>query len=155
MDEVWVRCGWCVVWVGVGVGVYMRTTHALDDWFTTTSPAPVANPVEPVDPVESVEPVEPSDPDQAMEHYSNRSVAATLEAEAAGVGERPLTEGGRGSSERLNTAVQESGSRSNRTQSNLVVSFRTTQCRTDVFISLTAVLYCSLSCTVDSVTPYS
>ena len=92
------------------------------------------------------------DRNELPEQYANSSAAAAeLEVEGNGELQRPRTEGGRGSEERLNTAIQESNGSSNCSQSNLVVSVRSAQCRANVFMSLSVAPHSLLPCTADSI----
>ena len=93
----------------------------------------------------------PEEQDQLVEQYSNSNAAASDAFEEDPAGLRPRTEGGGDSEEDLDTAVEESSSRLNRAQSDLVVSSRSTECRTRVFILALVELYMAvlLSCAVD------
>lgn len=91
--------------------------------------------------VEELESDGPEEQDQSMEHYSYSSGAASDAFEEEEDSARPRPPGGRDSEENLNTAVEESSSRSNTAQSDLVVSSRSTECRTRVFIVALVLLY--------------
>ena len=93
----------------------------------------------------------PEEQDQLVEQYSNSNAAASDAFEEDPSGLRPRTEGGGDSEEDLDTAVEESSSRLNRAQSDLVVSSRSSECRTCVFILAVVELYMAvlLSCAVD------
>lgn len=93
----------------------------------------------------------PEEQDQSVEQYSNSNAAASDAFEEDPAGLRPRTEGGGDIDEDLDTAVEESSGRPDTAQSDLVVSFRNTDCRTRLFILALVELYMAvlLSCTVD------